>query len=192
MAIDARLTKALPYAIVGAAAGYLYYAAAHFQYHARAGTLGPDFWTQALLVLTIVVCLYEVIKIAVRGAHARNVAGVLEDLVEESSDQHAAEAEPDAAPAESHPVLLLLGIGVTLLYVAAVQKLGFFLATVTYLIVFMLIGGYRRWGVVAAVSLTGTLLLLFIFMRLVYVSLPIGEQPFAQVTLLLMQLMGIR
>lgn len=191
MATDARLAKALPYALVGAAAGYLYYAAAHFQYHARAGTLGPDFWPQAILVLTIAICLYEVIKIAVRGAHARNVVGVLEDMVEESADQHAA-AEPDAAPVESHPVLLLLGIGVTLLYVAAVQKLGFTLATVAYLIVFMLIGGYRRWGVIAATSLIGTLLLLFIFMRLVYVSLPIGEQPFAQVTLLLMRLMGIR
>jgi putative tricarboxylic transport membrane protein len=191
MATDARLTKALPYAIVGAAAGYLYYAAAHFQYHARAGTLGPDFWPQAILVLTIVVCLYEVIKIAFRGAHTHDVVGALEDMVEESADKHAA-AEPDAAPVESHPVLLLLGIGVTLLYVVAVQKLGFFLATVTYLIVFMLIGGYRRWGVIAAVSLIGTLLLLFIFMRLVYVSLPIGEEPFAQVTLLLMQLMGIR
>lgn len=191
MATDARLAKALPYAIVGAAAGYLYYAAAHFQYHARAGTLGPDFWPQAILVLTIAVCLFEVIKIAVHGAHARDVAGVLENIVEESADKHAA-AEPDAAPVESHPVLLLLGIGVTLLYVEAVQKLGFFLATVTYLIVFMRIGGYRRWGVIAATSLIGTLLLLFIFMRLVYVSLPIGVEPFAQVTLLLMQFMGIR
>ena len=171
--------------------GYLYYLDSNFQFRERPGTLGPDFWPQAILVLTIVVCLYEVSKIAVRGARTHDVVGVLEDMVEESADQHAA-AEPAAAPVESHPVLLLLGIGVTLLYVAAVQKLGFFLATVTYLIIFMLIGGYRRWGVIAATSLIGTLLLLFIFMRLVYVSLPIGEQPFAQVTLLLMRLMGIR
>lgn len=191
MATDARLSKALPYATVGAVAGYLYYAAAHFQYHARAGTLGPDFWPQAILVLTIAVCLYEVIKIAVRGAHTHDVVGVLQDIVEESADKHPA-AEPDAAPVESHPVLLLLGIGVTLLYVAAVQKLGFFLATVAYLIVFMLIGGYRRWGVIAAVGLIGSLLLMYIFMKLVYVSLPIGVDPFSQVTFFLMQVMGIR
>ena len=191
MATSVHLTKALPYAIVGAAAGYLYYAAAHFQYHARTGTLGPDFWPQAILVLTIAVCLYEVIKIAVRGAHTHDVVGVLEDMVEESADKHAA-AEPDAPPVESHPVLLLLGIGVTLLYVAAVQELGFFLATVSYLIVFMLIGGYRRWGVIAAVGLIGTLLLMYIFMKLVYVSLPIGVDPFSQVTFFLMQVMGIR
>ena len=191
MATDARLAKALPYAVVGAAAAYLYYAAAHIQYHARAGTLGPDFWPQAILVLTIAVCLYEVIKIAVRGAHTHDVVGVLEDMVEESADKHAA-AEPDAPPVESHPVLLLLGIGVTLLYVAAVQELGFFLATVSYLIVFMLIGGYRRWGMIAAIGLLGALLLMYVFMKLVYVSLPIGVDPFSQVTFFLMQVMGIR
>ena len=191
MATDARLTKALPYALVGAAAGYLYYSAAHIQYHARPGTLGPDFWPEAILVLTIAVCLYEVIKIAVRGAHTHDVLSVLDDIVEESADKHAAE-EPVAAPVESHPVLLLLGIGVTLLYVAAVQELGFFLATVVYLIAFMLIGGYRRWGVIAAVGLLGSLLLMYIFMKLVYVSLPIGVDPFSQVTFFLMQVMGIR
>ncbi|MBI3068559.1 MAG: tripartite tricarboxylate transporter TctB family protein, partial [Betaproteobacteria bacterium] len=47
-------------------------------------------------------------------------------------------------------------------------------------------------GVIAAVSLLGTLLLMFIFMKLVYVSLPIGVEPFSRVTFLLMQLMGIR
>ena len=73
-----------------------------------------------------------------------------------------------------------------------VVTLGFFSATVPYLAAFMALGGYRRWGVIAAVTVVGTLLLLFVFMKLVYVSLPIGRGPFAQVTLLLMQLMGIR
>jgi putative tricarboxylic transport membrane protein len=42
------------------------------------------------------------------------------------------------------------------------------------------------------VSIVGTLVLLFIFMKLVYVSLPIGVAPFSEVTLLLMQIMSIR
>jgi putative tricarboxylic transport membrane protein len=57
---------------------------------------------------------------------------------------------------------------------------------------FLALGGYRRWGVNAAVSLIGTFAIMFFFMRLVYVSLPIGEEPFAQVTLLLMKVMGVR
>lgn len=191
MSGDARFTRALPYAIVGAAAGYLYYVASNFQFHARTGTLGPDFWPEAILALTIAACGYEVVKIAVFGARAGEVGGVLEEIVEESAEKHA-DAGPVNAPVESHPWLLLVGMGATILYVLAVPLLGFFLTTTTYLAAFMVIGGYRRWGVIAAVSLIGTLLLLFIFMKLVYVSLPIGQEPFMQVTLFLMQVMGIR
>ena len=77
-------------------------------------------------------------------------------------------------------------------YVIFIQKLGFFIATALYLALFIVLGGYRRWGVVAAVSVAGTLLLLFFFMKVVYVSLPIGQEPFSAVTLFLMQVMGIR
>jgi putative tricarboxylic transport membrane protein len=63
---------------------------------------------------------------------------------------------------------------------------------VPYVAAFIALGGYRRWGVVAAVSVIGTVLLLFFFMKVVYVSLPLGQEPFLQVTLLLMKIMGIR
>ena len=53
-------------------------------------------------------------------------------------------------------------------------------------------GRYRRWPVIAAVAFGGALAFMFIFMRVVYLSLPIGRPPFASVSLLLMQLMGIR
>ncbi|MBI2509141.1 MAG: tripartite tricarboxylate transporter TctB family protein [Betaproteobacteria bacterium] len=191
MAGNARTIRALPYAIVGAAAGYLYYVASHFQFHARAGTLGPDFWPEAILALMIAACVYEVVKIAGFGARAGEVGGVLEEIVEESAEKHA-DVGPVSAPRESHPWLLPLGMGATILYVLAVPLLGFFLATTIYLAAFMVIGGYRRRGVIASVSLIGTLLLLFIFMKLVYVSLPIGQEPFSRVTLFLMQVMGIR
>ena len=48
---------------------------------------------------------------------------------------------------------------------------------------------------VIAVILTmvvGALVFMFIFMKIVYLSLPIGRPPFAEVSLALMQLMGIR
>jgi putative tricarboxylic transport membrane protein len=187
----ATFRKVAPYALVGAAAGYLYYLAANFQYHARAGTLGPDFWPKAILVLMIAVCAYEIAKIIFSGGAAQDAGGVLEDMVEKGIGKHGDAAAP-AAPIASHPGLLLAGMGATLLYVAASQRLGFFLATIVYLVAFMWLGGYRRWRVIAAVSVVGTLVLLFIFMKLVYVSLPIGVAPFSEVTLLLMKLMGIR
>ena len=56
----------------------------------------------------------------------------------------------------------------------------------------MALGRYRRMGVVIGVSLAGTLLMLYFFMKVVYISLPIGTAPFSSVSLFLMQIMGIR
>jgi len=95
-------------------------------------------------------------------------------------------------PAESHPGLLLAGMAATVGYVALVATTGFALTTAVYLAAFLVIGGYRRRKTIAALSIGGSLLLMFIFMKLVYVSLPIGEGPFAQFTILLMKIMGIR
>ncbi|MBI4195381.1 MAG: tripartite tricarboxylate transporter TctB family protein, partial [Betaproteobacteria bacterium] len=54
---NTRLYKVIPYALVGAAAGYLYYVATNFEFHRRAGTLGPDFWPEAILILMIAACV---------------------------------------------------------------------------------------------------------------------------------------
>jgi putative tricarboxylic transport membrane protein len=185
-----RLLRAAPYVLVGAAAAGLYYVASNFEFHRRAGTLGPDFWPKAILILAIAVCVYEVVRIAFSRRGGEAVGGVLEDMVEES-----AEAQADFGAvvfAERHPLLLVIGMAATLGYVALVQTLGFFLSTALYLAGFLALGGYRRWGVLAATSVLGALILMFIFMKLVYVSLPIGVAPFSEVTLLLMKLMAIR
>ena len=173
-----RLRRLAPYAIVAAGAGYLYYVAANIRYAERAGTLGPDFWPKAILALALVVCAAKIpFVLAGRGEDR----GALEGLVEVPE-----EAEP------SHPAMLLGGIALSVAYVWALPRLGFFTATVLYVAAFIALGGYRRWRVVATLSLVGTLLLVFLFMKVVYVSLPLGQGPFLQVTLALMQLMGIR
>jgi putative tricarboxylic transport membrane protein len=77
-------------------------------------------------------------------------------------------------------------------YVVLIDRLGFFLCTFAYLAAFAWIGRYRRPLVVLASSLIGSLLFMFVFMKVVYVSLPLGQEPFSQVTFLLMRLMGIR
>jgi putative tricarboxylic transport membrane protein len=171
----ARLRRALPYAVVAAGAGYLYHAASGIEYFARPGVLGPDFWPRAILVLALAVCA---VKIAAAFASGRRREAV------RAAEEGAAEA--------SRPWMLVGGMVLSAGYVWALTKLGFFTATVPYLAAFIALGGYRRWGVLAAVSILGAAALLFIFMKLVYVSLPLGEGPFQQVTLVLMKLMGIR
>ena len=184
------LARAAPYLTVGAVAGYLYYVAVNIQYSARAGTLGPDFWPKLILILVIAACVYEVVRILVLRSNTE-IGGVLEKLVDESAREHGAEGLPPTA-AKRHPWLLAGGMALTAAYVIVVQKLGFFSATVPYLAAFIALGGYRRWGVIAITSVVGTLLMFFFFMKVVYISLPIGEPPFQTVTFFLMQLLGVR
>lgn len=190
MASGTRLARILPYAIVGAAACYLFYIALNFEFHRRAGTLGPDFWPKAILALLIATCAYEIGRRLFSRAPDNALGGMLEELVEASAETHGDMGE--TAAAESHPWLLAAGMALTVLYVSSIQTLGFTIATASYLALFIALGGYRRWSVIAATSVLGTLLLLFFFMKVVYVSLPIGAAPFSTVTLLLMQFMGIR
>ena len=182
-----RRARIAPYVLVGVIAAYLYHVATNIRYSERAGTLGPDFWPRLILALILVACLYEIVKV-VFARRVSEAPGLLDAL------GATAAVEPEIAeePARRHPVLLLAGIALTSVYVAAVQMLGFFTATVPYLALFILIGGYRRPGVIAAVSVLGTLLMFFFFMKVVYVSLPLGVPPFQSVTLFLMQVFGIR
>jgi putative tricarboxylic transport membrane protein len=174
----------LPYAIVGAAATWLFYAATQIDFHRRAGTLGPDAWPKLVLGLLIAVCLYEIVRRLV--STARDAPGLLQVMVERSG----ADAAEPAAP--RRPLILISGMVLTAAYVWSLPRLGFVLATAPYLVAFIALGGYRRWGVNLAVSVAGTLAMMFFFMKVVYVSLPLGQEPFARAMIGLMRLMGIR
>jgi putative tricarboxylic transport membrane protein len=176
-----RLARALPYVVVGIAAAYLYYAALNFSFHHRPGTLGPNAWPMGIALLMLLVCIFKAAEALLRKRVPLT-----------PYEQISAAEPPDSAPPERHPWMLVLGMVATVLYVALVTPVGFFVCTVAYLAVFLWIGGYRRTGAVAAISVVGALVLTFVFMKLVYVSLPIGRPPFSAVMLGLMQLMGIR
>jgi putative tricarboxylic transport membrane protein len=183
------LARVLPYAIVGGIAAWLFHAATRIDFHRREGTLGPDVWPKLILGLMLAICVYEIVRLLASPRWRGGATGMLQEMVERSGAAHDADTKP-AGPG-SVP-LLVGGIALTALYVWLIQPLGFVLATVPYLFAFIALGGYRRWLVNAAVSGIGTLLMMFFFMKVVYVSLPIGTEPFAQVTLALMRLMGIR
>ena len=183
------LVLAAPYLIIGGAAAYLYYTATRIEYAARSGTLGPDFWPKLILALILAVCAYEVVKLVVLRRHDE-ATGVLHDLVEDTTPPEDRPAADSAEP--HHPWRLVGGIALTAAYVAVLPRLGFFTATVAYVAAFISLGGYRRFGVIALTSVVGTLVMLFFFMKVVYVSLPLGQGPFQQITLWLMQLLGIR
>ncbi len=188
MVIPRRALRLAPYAIVLALAAYLLHRAGQIDYLAPAGRIGPDFWPKLILGLMIAVCVYEIVRIA---AFDRDPPAV--GFVQRISPPAGAGA-PNAAESDgpSYPLRLSLAIVATILYAALVPIVGFFLATFPYLVAFIRLGGYRRLTVAVPVSLVGSLLMLFFFWRIAYVSLPIGREPFASVSLFLMRTMGVR
>jgi putative tricarboxylic transport membrane protein len=169
----------VPYAALLAGALYLYHDAGAFASAARPGELGPDFWPKAILVLLMAVCAYEVVRRAVFARAPSNTS-------------HASDSGDDAEAGERFPWLLAGGIVLTILYVLALDTLGFFIATALYLALFMLLGRYRRMRVIAAASAVGSLAFVFVFMRIVYVSLPLGTGSFKTLSVWILAMLGVR
>jgi putative tricarboxylic transport membrane protein len=171
--------KVIPYAVIFFVCAYFYYLADQFKYAARPGHLGPGFWPKALLGLTMVVCLYKVIKITFRRK-AEPVSPSPQVKTEKVKEK------------KSYPALLVIGIAMTVAYVFLVSYLGFVLCTFLYFAGFMFVGRYRNTWAILGNSVVGTLALLFIFMKVVYVSLPLGQGPFSTFSLFIMRMMGIK
>jgi putative tricarboxylic transport membrane protein len=186
--MQARLNRIVPYVVVLLIAGYLYFVAGRIDFAAPGGRIGPDFWPKTILVLAMVTCAYEIIKNLFFGKAENELGGVLQSIIKEAPADAPQEIQPDKA----YPYRLAAGIAITIGYAFVIEYLGFFLTTFLYLAAFMAIGRYLRWGVVLTTSLVGSLVFMFVFMKIVYVSLPLGQEPFAQLTYLLMRVMGIR
>ena len=86
---------------------------------------------------------------------------------------------------------MLAGIVLIAAFALGVDWLGFFVATAVFLVAFMLIGGFRRPLLAAGIGVAGSFLLIVIFMRVAYISLPLGAGPFRELSLALLRLLGV-
>lgn len=174
-----KLRSVAPYAALLVAAVYLYREAGAFAAFGRPGQLGPDVWPRAVLVVLMIVCGLAIVRRTLFAA-----AGSAPGPVAES------DGEPDAT-AQRFPWCLAGGIALTIVYVLALDWLGFFVSTVLYLALFMLVGRYRRVRVIAAASIVGSLAFVFVFMKIVYVSLPLGRGPFKALSVWILAMLGV-
>ena len=177
MALE-KLKKIAPYVIILLVSLYFYYLAGRFQFSAKQGHLGPDFWPKMLLALTMVACLYEIIKTAFFLKAA---------VPKEAQGEHSPKATETK---KTYPWLLVIGTVMTVAYAYFVTILGFVICTFLYFALFMIVGRYRKPWAILSNSVIGTLLLVVIFMRIVYVSLPPGQEPFSSVTFFVLSLIG--
>ena len=187
MRIADRLARAVPYALLLSLAAGLYALAGRIEYVGPSDRIGPDFWPRAILAILALACAYELVK-SLFMARSASVGGMLQTLMERAPDV-AAQGASEPAPSLAR---LAGGIGVTLAYVLLVDKLGFFLATAAYLFGFILVGGHRRRGIALVTAVIGSLAMVIVFMKIVYVSLPLGIGPFQRVSLALLALLGFR
>jgi len=164
------LRLALPYVVGLAIAALLYFFAQQIEYTPRPGTLGPDVWPKAAIVLMAVVCAFEIVRAFIGMKHEPH--GVAEVLEKDEADEQA----------PSYPGLLAGGIVLTAAYAFVVDILGFLLSTFLFLAAFMYVGRYRNHVAIWSVSAAVTLLAALIFIRFAYVSLPRGTPPFDAIT----------
>jgi hypothetical protein len=172
-----RLREVVPFAALLAGAAFLYAQTGAMAAFARPGQLGPDAWPRAILLLLMFVCLFEIARRSWMWRGAR---------IEATRADAATEEE-----AARYPGRLAAGVAITILYVPALGILGFFLCTTIYLAAFMWIGRYRSIPVIAASSVLGSLAFVFVFMKIVYVSLPLGIGPFRSLSTWLLAVLGI-
>lgn len=189
-----RLKAQVPYVVVLLISGYLFYRSTQFDFDAPRGRIGPDVWPKVILGLAMLTCAYEIVKNLLFSGRRGEIHGLLQSIAEDVPEEQMPVDDPQSplAQARTFPRLLISGMVMTVAYAALVDKLGFFICTVLFLAGFTWAGRYRRPGVILIASLIGGLAFTFVFMKLVYVSLPLGVGPFGQVSVQLMQIMGIR
>lgn len=178
-----RLRAIAPYVVVLALAAFLFHLASGFTYAQSGNRLGPGVWPRAILVLMMVACAFRIVRLLLVAP------AVLAHDMPAAAPSDGADGEP-VVPLS--PVRLALGVGLTVAYVALLPVLGFALATAIYIAAMCRVGDYRRWHVILPTAIVGSLAFMFVFQRIVYVSLPIGTPPFDTIALGLMRLMGIR
>jgi len=180
--MPSKLRLVLPHGLLLVATLFLYWAATRIDANVGAGRIGPNAWPKAIIVLMGLLCAWEMARrLAMRRRDGAVPAG--------STGARAGD-EPQSAPA-MHWGKLAAGAGLVFGYVIAVPWLGFFVATAAFLSAFPWCGGMRRPVLTAALGLAGGLALVVVFMRVAYISLPLGEGPFRALSLALLSAIGV-
>ena len=143
-------------------------------FHSASDELGPRFWPRLCLAVMLALTALDA-ALAFRAARRPSVSA------DRATVTRAAESMS----------LLFAGMALVIAYAVATVLLGFPLATVIFLAAFSYLGGYRHLPSLLAIAFGATLVLLYIFVYLVYISLPLGVGPFLDMNVVLYRLLGI-
>jgi putative tricarboxylic transport membrane protein len=138
------------------------------------GIAGPTTWPTVMLFAVMVFALVWAVQ---------RVA-----LVLRRQEQGVAAAPPQPV---AGGLRVWLGIVLVLAYGFSLPLLGFALATVAYIVLWLLLGGVRSPWVVSLVSLIGTVALLYLFIKLALMPLDRGVGAIGDFSVWLYRLLGI-
>lgn len=91
----------------------------------------------------------------------------------------------------NNEIIIWIGITLTLLYGFMIPVVGYPLATVSYIILWLLLGGIRKPVLISLVSLLGTIFLLYMFVKLALMPLDRGQGDFGEFTVAIYRLLHI-
>ena len=185
--MPSKLRQILPHGVMLVAALVLYRVAAGIDVD-TGGRISPAVWPKAIIVIMGLLCAYEIVKrlVAKSDFTAKGLVSVDPLGVVEASPSPLGEGREG----RNYP-MLFGGIAIIAAYVVAVPYTGFFLTTALFLAIFPWIGGLRRPLLSAAIGLVGSLALVLVFMRVAYISLPLGAGPFRDLSIALMRAIGV-
>jgi putative tricarboxylic transport membrane protein len=186
--VPAKLGRVLPHAVMLAVSIALYWCATRIDAD-TGGRIGPDVWPKAIIVFMGLLCVYEIAKRLVVKTEFE-AKGLLSGTELPPTEPHSTGAPESQAEGPTHP-MLYAGIALIGAYVVFVPWIGFFVATLAFLAIFPWIGGMRRPVLISLTALAGTLVLVVVFLKVAYISLPLGEGPFRWISLALMRALGV-
>ncbi len=159
--------------LVFGAALFFYVLALRMDQFSVPGQLGPFFWPKAILILLMISC-------GIKG---------LEILFSPSQGPGPSAGEPSRPEVDYLRLiaLIVLVLGVVL----ATDMIGFPLANFFFLFFFMSAAGMHKKLYLLATSLIGTVTLLYLFVKVVYLPLPKGYWFFENLTLFLYRILRI-
>lgn len=194
MHVFRRLTKALPFLVVMGVAAFLWSAASAIDAPVRPGRLGPDVWPKIILGLMLIAAAWGALQALADPSGDEGTSILIKNASRSVGREEEAQRdlEAEAGGGGGRIGLAVAGMAALLGYVAVIAYMGFAVSTFLLLLTIMVLGGYEHYLRAALISGIGALAFFFVFQKVVYVSLPMGEGPFKALTTMLMALMGVR
>ncbi len=152
---------------------FFFVLAGQMEENAVEGQLGAFFWPKGILLLLMLSCGFKVLE-SFKG-FGKGVADI----------------GVEGPPVQVKTGKLVAMIAMLLAAVVCMETIGFPLCNFLFLLLFMRIAGLKKKSHLLIIAVLGTIVLLYIFVKVVYLPLPKGQWFFTDFTIFLYRVLHI-